>query len=230
MPATIKVLSFDLDDTLWPCSPTILSAEKTLYLWLSKHVPEITQRYDIQQLRDKRRVLKNSRPQLSHDLTRLRLLSFEQLANEFDLSLDWIESAFGIFYEARQEVTLFDDVKPVLDKLSKTFQLVSVTNGNANTVKTGVDHWFDLSLNSETVGKLKSEPDIYLKMQELANIEACHMAHIGDDPVNDILGAKLAGVFAIWLNRDQKQWILDDCEPDAIITSLHELPALLKAL
>ena len=145
---TINVLSFDLDDTLWPCSPTILNAEKILYQWMSDHVPDITQRYDILQLRERRSALLSARPELSHDLTALRLLSFEHLAKEFDLSSDWAVPAFEIFLEARQDVNLFDDVKPALDKLSKTYRLASITNGNADTVKTGVDHWFDVSLTS----------------------------------------------------------------------------------
>ena len=230
MSQTIKVLSFDLDDTLWPCSPTIQRAEKLLYQWLSAHVPAITQSYDIDQLREKRSLLLNTHAELAHDLTQLRIKSFELLAEEFELSHDWIEIAFGIFYEARQQVTLFDDVTPVLDELNKNFQLVSLTNGNASTVKTGVDHWFDFTLNSASTGKLKSEPDIYRQVQKLANIKAQHMVHIGDDPVNDISGAKLAGVFAVWLNRQQKQWTLESCQPDAVISSLHELPALLSKL
>ncbi|NOQ88910.1 MAG: HAD-IA family hydrolase [Gammaproteobacteria bacterium] len=228
MPQTIKVLSFDLDDTLWPCSPTILRAEDLLYQWLSDHVPAITESYDIYQLRDKRRSLFKRFPELGYDLTQLRLKSFELLAEEFELSDDWIKPAFDIFYEARQQVTLFDDVKPVLDELTKQFQLVSLTNGNADTVKTGVDHWFDFALNSASVGKLKSEPDIYRQVQKMTNISAQQMVHIGDDPLNDVFGAKLAGISAIWLNRDQKPWALDSCEPDAVITSLHELPELLR--
>lgn len=220
----IKVLSFDLDDTLWPCFPTIFRAEKLLFQWLSENVPTITHRYDLNQLREKRLLLLNDYPELSHDLTQLRFKSFEVLAEEFALPKDWIEPAFEIFFEARQQITLFDDVIPVLDKLNNDFQLVSLTNGNASTVKTGVDHWFDFSLNSSTVGKLKSEPDIYWQVQKLTNVKATQMVHIGDDPVNDVAGAKLAGVFAIWLNRERKQWSLDSCQPDAVITSLHELP------
>ena len=230
MSQTIKVLSFDLDDTLWPCSPTILRAEKLLYKWLSDHVPEITQNYDIYQLRDQRRSLFNQYPELAFDLTQLRIRSFELLAEEFNLADDWIEPAFEIFYEARQQVTLYDDVIPVLDELKKDFKLVSLTNGNADTVKTGVDHWFDFALNSASVGKLKSEPDIYRQVQKLANIDSRQMVHIGDDPVHDITGAKAAGVLAIWLNRQQKQWTLDDCEPDAVISNLHELPEILSQL
>jgi len=230
MSQTIKVLSFDLDDTLWPCLPTILRAEGLLYEWLSANVPVIASSYDIYQLRDKRLSLKKSHPELAHDLTRLRIKSFEQLAEEFELSDDWIRPAFEIFYAARQEVTLFDDVEPALDELNKKYSLVSLTNGNADIIKTGVDHWFDFALNAASVGKLKSEPDIYKQVQKLANINAQQMVHIGDDPVNDISGAKLAGVHAIWLNREQKKWTLDSCEPDAVISSLLELPALLGKL
>jgi putative hydrolase of the HAD superfamily len=230
MSQTIKVLSFDLDDTLWPCFPTILRAEKLLFQWLSDHVPAITQGYDLYQLREKRRSLLNNHPELAHDLTLLRIKSFESLAEEFDLTHEWIEPAFEVFYQARQQVTLFDDVKPVLDELNKKFQLVSLTNGNASTVETGVDHWFDFALNASSVGKLKSEPDIYWQVQKLTNVNVQQMVHIGDDPVNDVAGAKLAGVFAIWLNREQQQWHLDACQPDAVISSLHELPALLNQL
>jgi len=230
MSQTIKVLSFDLDDTLWPCSPTILRAEELLYKWLSANVPVITGRYDVYQLREKRLVLLNDSPELAHDMSQLRIESFQQLAVEFNLTDEWIQPAFEVFYAARQQVTLFDDVETVLDVLIKDFSLVSLTNGNADTIKTGVDHWFDFALNAATVGKLKSEPDIYWQVQKMANIDARQMAHIGDDPINDIAGAKLAGVFAIWLNREQKKWTLDSCQPDAVINSLHELPPLLKKI
>jgi putative hydrolase of the HAD superfamily len=230
MQPTIKVLSFDLDDTLWPGLPTILRAEKILYQWLSEHVPVITQRYDINQLHEKRRYLLNNNPQLAHDLTQLRIKSFVQLAREFELSENWIKPAFEIFYESRQQITLFDDVTAVLDELKNEFLLVSLTNGNADTLKTGVDHWFDFSLNSISVGKLKSEPEIYRQVQKLANIKAQQMVHIGDDPLNDVAGAKSAGVFAVWLNREQKPWPLKSCQPDAMVTSLYELPGIINGL
>jgi len=230
MSKAIKVLSFDLDDTLWPCLPTISRAETLLYQWLSDHVPVITQRYDMYQLRAIRSDLFKRHPELATDLTKLRIRSFELLAEEFELADDWIEPAFEVFYEARQQVTLFDDVTSVLDELRKDYRLVSLTNGNADTVKTGVDHWFDFALNSASVGKLKSEPDIYHEIQKLTDIEAQQMVHIGDDPLHDVSGAKAAGAYAIWLNRQQKQWPLESCEPDAVISNLYELPEIISRL
>jgi len=228
MSKKIKVLSFDLDDTLWPCLPTIERAEEKLFQWLSEHVPVITQQYTRQQLREKRLLLLEQHSELAHDLTKLRILSFEQLASEFNITDSWIQPAFDIFHYARQQVTLFDDVAPTLDALSVDYRLVSVTNGNANTIQTGVDHWFDFSLNSESVGKQKSEPDIYRHVQKLTQVDARQMVHIGDHPLQDVSGAKLAGVFAIWLNRQQESWELAECEPDATIVSLTELPAVLE--
>lgn len=230
MSQMIKVLSFDLDDTLWPCSPTIYRAEERLYQWLSDHVPVITQNYDINQLREKRRQFLQAHPELAHDMTLLRIRSFEQLTRELSLTEEWIKPAFEIFYEARQQVTLYDDVKPVLDSLNETYTLVSLTNGNASTVKTGVDHWFDFSLNSATVGKLKSEPEIYQQVLQRVRIKSQQMVHIGDHPLHDVSGAQSAGVYAIWLNRENKQWPLDNCAPDAVINSLREIPELLMAL
>lgn len=227
-PTSLKLISFDLDDTLWPCFPTIIKAEQVLHQWLSENVPVITEQYDLYQLKDKRRAFLRSHPELAHDLTRLRIRSLEQLADEFGLREEWIQPAFEVFYEARQQVTLFDDVAPVLDELNRSFRLVSLTNGNASPSETGVAHWFDFSLNAAGVGKLKSEPDIYQQVQEKAGISASEMLHIGDDPINDIAGAKSAGVAAIWLNRENKAWEHDACEPDAEISSLHELPGLLK--
>ncbi len=226
----IKVLSFDLDDTLWPCYPTIKRAEKHLYQWLEENQPAITQQYSAEQLREKRKLLLTQQPEIAHDLSLLRINSFEQLAKEFNLTDDWFETAFNIFYEARQKTTLFDDVPPVLDQLKKDFQLVSVTNGNADANKTGIAHWFDYSLNSIQAGKLKSEPEIYQQIHTLTNIKPHEMVHIGDDPINDVVGAKSAGCFTVWLNRENKVWNHDAEQADAEISTLHELKGILHKL
>lgn len=230
MANNIRVISFDLDDTLWPGMPTILAAENKLYRFLQENVSVITQRYDMMQLRDRRRELLSRYPELAHDLTALRLRSFEALADEFGLDREWIRPAFELFYEARQQVSLFPDVAPVLEALQQQYRLASLTNGNADPEKTGVAHWFEYSLNSITAGSLKSQPMIYRQLQRQMGVSAGEHVHVGDDPENDVLGAKTAGAFAIWLNREQKPWPLGDCQPDSEIQNLHALPAVLATL
>lgn len=224
----IKLLSFDLDDTLWPCMPTILAAEQAHYRWLNENVPAICSRYDIKQLREKRLTLMAQNPHWAHDLSKIRTESLLALSEELDCGTDWVEAAFQVFYEARQNVELFEDVEPVLDRLVKDYRMLALTNGNADTSQTGISHWFEFSMNAAEIGAKKSEPLIYQIALSQAAVSPEHAMHIGDDPVQDVLGAHRAGMISVWLNRHQARWTKKNYQPDAEISSLHELPRLLE--
>lgn len=61
-----------------------------------------------------------------------------------------------------------------------------------------------------------------------------HAAMVGDTLGADILGAKNAGIFSIWITRradnPANQAHLDTIQPDAQIAALDELPGLLQEL
>ena len=225
----VKLLSFDLDDTLWPCNPTILSAENAIYEFLKTNTPDITRRYSIIQLREKRLDFLKQHPELSHDLTALRLHSLKALATEFEIDDEWVDDAFQVFYDARQKVTLFDDVAGALDTLQGHFRLVAVSNGNASIEKTGVGHWFEFSVSAADVGFMKPHPAVFETVMEKSDCSIDEVIHIGDD-YNDVLGATQAGIRSVWLNRSDKEWLYQDCVADFNIRSLIELPALLAEL
>ncbi len=230
MQQQIKLLSFDLDDTLWPCMPTIMAAEQEHYHWLKENVPVICDRYDIMQLREKRLALMAENPQWAHDLSRARRESLLALSSEFDCGTDWIEEAYQVFYAARQNITLFDDVSGNLDILARRYRLLALSNGNADIHHTGVAHWFEFSLNAAQAGAKKSEPLIYQQALSKAGITAENAVHIGDDPMQDILGAQRAGIYSVWLNREANVWPEQGFQADAEISSLDELPGLLDEL
>ena len=52
-------------------------------------------------------------------------------------------------------------------------------------------------------------------------------AYVGDNPHLDVVGARNAGLTAIWLNRTGADYPEDLQPPDHTITTLAELPALL---
>ncbi|MDQ1562703.1 MAG: hydrolase / 5-amino-6-(5-phospho-D-ribitylamino)uracil phosphatase [Actinomycetota bacterium] len=52
---------------------------------------------------------------------------------------------------------------------------------------------------------------------------------IGDSLENDIAGAHAAGITSVWLNRTGEALPSGAVEPDHVIASLSELPALLRA-
>jgi 2-haloalkanoic acid dehalogenase type II len=229
-PGKIKLLSFDLDDTLWPCKPTIMAAETRLYEWLRQRVPEITQHFDIESLRSHRINFLRQRQDLAHDMSALRIESLKALASEMQLESDWVNEAFDIFYQARQQVTLFDDVAPVLDALQKEYRMTALTNGNASIEKTGVAHWFEFSVSAAEVGQQKPHPLFFEAMLNRAGLDASEVLHIGDDPYRDISGAFDAGIRSVWLNRAGQPWPAEDYQADHQIETLSALPEILREM
>ena len=104
MPARIKLLTFDLDDTLWPCKPTIMAAEQELYAWMQQHVPQITRQHDSEAIFLKRREFMQQRPDLHYDMSKLRIESLKKLSDEIGIHHDWIDEAFEVFFQARQQL------------------------------------------------------------------------------------------------------------------------------
>lgn len=217
-----KLICFDLDDTLWPCLPTILYAENTLYNWLSQYKPNITEAYSIDQLREKRKQLMLNQPALAHDLSAARRVHLKQLADEFDYTDDWVEAAFSVFYEARQKVTLFDDVIPTLSALKSNYILVALTNGNAHISKTGLAGYFDFQISAADVQAAKPDPLMFYRAMEKAGVKAEQTLHIGDHPVHDIQGANNAGIDSVWIRRFEQKWDIPIAEPKNQFINLQQ--------
>jgi len=226
----IKLLSFDLDDTLWPCRPTIMSAEQKLYEWMAQHVPEITERFDSKALRTHRMAFLQQRQDLAHDMSALRIESLHALATEMKLDSGWVQSAFEVFYQARQQVTLYDDVAPVLDALKQQYRMSALTNGNASIYETGVSHWFEFSVSAAEVGYQKPHPQFFETMLNRAGLAADEVLHIGDDPYRDIFGARDAGIRSVWLNRTGQSWPSEDYQAERNIETLSALPEILREM
>ena len=230
MPTRIKLLTFDLDDTLWPCRPVILAAENKLYEWMRERVPDITRLHSLESIFRRRREFMRQRPDLVHDVSRLRIESLRALSDEAGLAHDWIDEAFGVFFQARQQVDLYEDVEPVLDALTTEYTLVAVTDGNADIGLTGIDRWFDFSVSAAEVGHQKPHPLVFETVLTKAGVDRDETVHIGDDQHRDIFGACEAGIRTVWLNRGDSDWSHAECEADHHIRSLRELPEILRRM
>jgi len=224
----IELLTFDLDDTLWPCKPTIIAAEKTLYEWMKRHAPMITSRYDSLQMGEKRLEFVRRRPEFAHDMSQLRIESLHALCDEIGCAHDWIDAAFDVYFKARQQVSLYDDVVPVLDQLAGRYRLAAVSNGNADIVMTGVSRWFEFSVSSADVGQQKPHAAVFETAMHRAGVEPSQTVHIGDDEHRDIFGAREAGIRTVWVNRSGRDWQHEGCSADHHIRDLTELPAILR--
>ncbi len=230
----IKLLTFDLDDTLWPCMITIMRTEELLHQWFSKHHPDIVQRYSIKQLRHKRQQLAQTHQHIAHDLTTLRKKSFLDLATEMHYSAEqeqqFIHDAFKLYTQERNRVSLYDDVIPTLEILSKHYQIAAVSNGNADIYRIGLGHLFDFSWSAANAGQQKPHPIVFNSLMANHQLHHSEIIHIGDDPLTDIEGARRSGIRAIWLNRDHIPWPETLNSPFIEINQLNQLPAIINSL
>jgi len=230
----IKLLTFDLDDTLWPCMITILQTEERLHQWFSDHHPGIPLRYSIKQLRDKRLQLAQDHQHIAHNITALRKKSFSQLSREIGYSpqqeQQFIQDAFDFYIIERNKVSLYDDVIPTLEKLKTDYRLGAVTNGNADIYRIGLGHLFEFSWSAADAGQQKPHPIVFDSLLDKQKLKPSELIHIGDDPINDIKGAQQSGIRAIWLNRNNSPWPKTLNPPFIEIDQLNQLPAILNTL
>src|ERR1700687_5892709 len=67
-----RVISLDLDDTLWPITPVLAAAEMALWSWLCAHHPRAVHRPDLDSMRMLRASIAERFPDQGHDMTFLR--------------------------------------------------------------------------------------------------------------------------------------------------------------
>jgi putative hydrolase of the HAD superfamily len=151
-----------------------------------------------------------------------------ELAKE-DITL--ADSAYDVFYSARQKVEFYEDALPALAWLSGRFPLVAVTNGNADLRLTGGAEFFRETLSARALGTAKPEPDIFHAAARAANVHPTDLLHVGDDFHLDVLGALNAGLQAAWLVRQNhlETKFLQHCARSTHLT-ICDLSMLCRAL
>lgn len=223
----VKAISLDLDDTLWPIWPTIERAERVLHQWLVNHAPMAAALFSSPgALAEIRQHLAEHRPELRHDLSTLRRESIRLAlyrAGEDPLLAD---AAFGAFFEARQQVQLFEDVMPALQALSRRYPLVSLSNGNADLQRIGLAGYFRATVTAREFGVGKPDPRIFHAAAGAVDLFPHDVLHVGDDATLDVVGALNAGMQAVWVNRVDNLWPHEQ-RPHATVRTLAQLCELL---
>jgi putative hydrolase of the HAD superfamily len=57
----------------------------------------------------------------------------------------------------------------------------------------------------------------------VAPVIAAEVLHVGDDPLADVVGARQAGMQAVWLNRESRRWPGELAPPVRTISTLAEI-------
>jgi putative hydrolase of the HAD superfamily len=229
----IRLLTFDLDDTLWDLRPVLMRAEQITWEWLERHASPVAQRFTAGQLRDMRIELAQREPVLRHRVSELRLRGLQQalqLAGYATREAKTLaQQAFEVFVQARHDVCFFDDALDVLGALRRDYLLAAITNGNASPARLGLDHLFAFTISAELLDRPKPHADPFEAALLRANCSAGEAIHIGDHVEHDVLGAMQAGMHTIWVNRHGDDWPATQ-KPDATIRHLAELPDAVRRI
>lgn len=133
-------------------------------------------------------------------------------------------------YQAAKEKVA--EATPALEKLSRHYKLVLVSNfyGNIESVLKdfGIDGYFKAIVESAVVGVRKPDPEIFEIGVKKLDLKPEEVLVVGDSYKKDILPAERLGCQVLWLKG--KGWTdeEDRQEHPNIISSIAEIPGILK--
>jgi HAD superfamily hydrolase (TIGR01549 family) len=223
----LKVITFDLDNTLWDVDRVIIRAERKMRSWLSKHVPEYDSLFPPEKLLDLRNQVVQANPEMRHDLSKLReeLLyqAIQSCGYAAPESRSFAADAFALFFEARHDVEFFDGALEILATLQEHYVLGALTNGNADFAKLKLDEYFSFGFSSATVGAAKPAPEIFQAALRHVNARPEQCVHVGDHLVDDVEGAANVGMHTIWVNLQDSEQREPNTTPSETVSSLMDI-------
>ena len=233
-PPRIRLITLDLDDTVWPCAPVIQAAEQALLEWLGSRAPRLLEVHDQDSLREHRRRLMRERPEIAHDVTEVRRLSLAGVLIQVGLAAERAEAlareGLSVFLDHRNRIEPYADSVPALRRLAGRFELVSITNGNSDPELTPLKGIFRHRVNAAEAGASKPDPAVFERALALGGCTPAQSLHVGDEPYIDVQAARGLGISAVWVNRYGRPWPEDLAPPAMTVTDLHQLADWLEAL
>ena len=220
----IRALTLDLDDTLWPVAPALERADHAVDDYLRAHWPQVAQAWPIPAMRALRMQVAQAHPELAHDFTAQRQLTLREAFSRCGIAAAPIDTLWEIYFAQRNTVTLYPDSLPALARLAARWPLASLTNGNADIARVGVQAHFRYAIAAREVGVGKPDPRIFQVAAQRLDVAATELLHVGDDPELDVLGARRAGLRTAWINRGNAAWPEAlGAAPDITVRDLGEL-------
>lgn len=233
--ATVRIITFDLDDTLWDVRPALVRAEHDTRAWLAANVPDMAAQFDAHALHGVRNDLVAADPTIAHQLSRLRRDTYREAMIRTGYTpadaLRLADAAFAVFLDGRNAIEPFAGVPELLAALAERYVLGALTNGNADLSRLAIGRHFTFHFSAEQVGAAKPHPALFDAALARTGADRDAVLHVGDNPEHDILGATNAGLRSVWVNAHGHTWPEQlAATPVAEIAHVLDLPDVLPTL
>ena len=241
MPRLIRAILFDLGGTLMeplaPWAPVLAEADRALHQRLEAASIEL----DVGRFRQRLREYHERRDKELHETTYHMVLRevMEQTGHgQVPESVSRL-ALNAMFTVTQDNWTLRADATAALQDLQESgYRLAIVSNaGDDQDVQDlvkrfGIRSLLDFVLTSAACSYRKPHPRIFELALARWMIESHEAAMVGDTLEADVLGAKRAGLYSIWLTSagDDGGATEAGLEPDAILGSLSDIGQHLRTL
>jgi 2-haloalkanoic acid dehalogenase type II len=133
-----------------------------------------------------------------------------------------------LFFQVTTKIELYPETREVLSALAPIRSAI-VSNADQEHVAA----WdftlpVEFVLISETVRAYKPHRLVFERALQQLGLAPQEVLHVGDSEVDDVKGAKVAGLSVAWLNRDGRRRRPDVPAPDFEIRDLRQLTPLLR--
>lgn len=243
----IRLVTFDLDDTLWSMAGVLRRAEAEMLAWLRRRAPQL-RALDAAERRSLSAEVAAAHPRAAYDISLRRELMVRSLLEQSgyprDVAAPLAAGAFAVFLDWRHKVKFLPQTRDTLERLRGDYILAALTNGNAEYRRLGLGRYFTFGYNAAEAGAEKPAPAMFERALARAGVRPSEAVHVGDHPIHDIQGAAAVGMATIWArtvtpSEPSGGWLpaapsaaqaSGVCAPNATITNLADLPATVAAL
>ena len=132
-----------------------------------------------------------------------------------------------LFFELTTQVELFPEVPAVFAALGRTRTAIVSNADREHLAAWTFTLPVEVVVVSEDVGAYKPDPRVFRTALERLGLAPYEVLHVGDSEVDDVKGARAAGMRVVWVNRRGRARRPDVPAPDFEIRDLTALPALL---
>ena len=166
----------------------------------------------------------------SPDVETLRIRTFRAIAEDKDVDRSLAEEVARFYNEHRDPagVEPMPGAIEVVEQTATQYHLALITNGfapvqAAKVDALGIEELFDVIVYAGTDTAFKPDPEPFEYVTSTLDVPVERAVHIGDSLDHDVLGAKRAGLAAVWIEQAWSMPSTRDVRPDYVIRSIDEL-------